>query len=309
MGHENGGQPEDRPTKPTSFRWSITQGFGGALGVFLFCVMLVVIPIVLSAFWRAREAAYEAAGKNARENTSEEVPREATYAAKIWLYDLTAGYYETYLDERLPGVKFKLKNNGRETVERIEVVVYFLDAAGEVIWEEEYTPVSVSSAFSSTPPLKPNYIWETPEGKFLKAEQVPSAWAEGQVKAAITEIRLQGGKDVKLSNRYQVKATTVSTYGLGPLWRDEAYAPTTSTQSEPTYSYAEPEEEPVPAVVLHLQIGLTLEEVNKQAGTDAYRVSSATVRGKEKTRYQWNLQDGRVLDCIFVNGELESWSE
>lgn len=112
------------------------------------------------------------------------------YIKNVKLYDLKARYYTTYLDERVPGVEFKLKNNGKRTLKKVEVTVYFKDAKGDVIAEETYYPVLVSefSFGRDNKPLKPNYIWQLERGKFYKADSVPDEWKEGSVSAKITDI-------------------------------------------------------------------------------------------------------------------------
>lgn len=102
------------------------------------------------------------------------------------LYDLTAGYYRTYLDEAKPGVRFKLRNKGDRTLDAVSVIVYFKDPNGTTIHEEQFYPVS--SIRSDSKPLKPNYIWQMEAGKFYSAEPVPSEWKEGSVCAEIAYI-------------------------------------------------------------------------------------------------------------------------
>jgi hypothetical protein len=108
---------------------------------------------------------------------------------RVELYDLKAGHYTTYLDERVPGVEFKLRNNGSRTLSEVEVTVYFKDARGNVIAEEKYHPVLASSlSFRSGKPFKPGHVWQQERGKFYKAERVPSEWQEGNIEAAVTDI-------------------------------------------------------------------------------------------------------------------------
>lgn len=112
------------------------------------------------------------------------------YIKNIVLYDLKARYYKTYLGETVPGVEFKLKNEGNRSLKEVEVTVYFKDSTGTIIAEETYYPVLVTKySFSSdNKPLKPNYIWQIEHGKFYKADSVPDEWKEGAVSAKITNI-------------------------------------------------------------------------------------------------------------------------
>ncbi len=117
------------------------------------------------------------------------VREKEEYLPNVELYDVTARYYTTFLDERVPGVDFKVRNNGSRTLSEVEVTVYFKDARGNTVAEEDYHPVLTSSfSLESSRPLKPGYIWQQERGKFYKAERVPSEWREGNIEAAITDI-------------------------------------------------------------------------------------------------------------------------
>jgi hypothetical protein len=135
----------------------------------------------------AREARAET------EKEIEELTEKQDYIEKVALYDLSARYYETYLDKRVAGVEFKLKNGGDRTLNEVEVTVYFKAEDGSVIAEEDYHPVLVTKySFGDNKPLKPNYIWQMERGKFYKAESVPTEWREGSVSARITDIEFAG---------------------------------------------------------------------------------------------------------------------
>jgi hypothetical protein len=119
--------------------------------------------------------------------------KKRDYLKNLEIYDFKARYYETYLENRTPGVEFKIKNNGTETLEMVKVTVYFKDAQGNTIAEENYTPVLVSSfSLSDNKPLKPNYIWQLERGKFYTAKSVPSEWKEGAAEIRITDLRFEG---------------------------------------------------------------------------------------------------------------------
>lgn len=117
-------------------------------------------------------------------------PEEIYIRDSVELYEVEARYYETY-SGRSPGVDFKLKNKGDRTLNRVEVTIYFKDASGAVIAEEDYSPVFVvDGAFSmrDNKPLKPGYIWSQERDKFYKAESVPTEWKEGAIEAKITRL-------------------------------------------------------------------------------------------------------------------------
>ena len=118
-------------------------------------------------------------------------PEKRAYLAQLDLYDFQAKYYTSIMDERVPGVEFKLRNRGDRTLNEVEVTVCFRDAAGKVISEEDYYPVLVSEssfAMEHSKPLKPNYIWQMERGKFYQAKNVPDEWLEGSAVAEITGI-------------------------------------------------------------------------------------------------------------------------
>jgi hypothetical protein len=131
--------------------------------------------------------------KEGLEETKKEIKsfeEKQAYIKNVELYDLKAKYYTTYLDEKVPGVEFKLKNKGDRSLKEVEVTVYFKDANSTIIAEEDYHPVLVTKySFSGdNKPLKPNYVWQMERGKFYKADSVPSEWKEGSVSAKITNI-------------------------------------------------------------------------------------------------------------------------
>lgn len=120
----------------------------------------------------------------------QDIKEKQEYLGKVSLYDLKAKYYETYLEKKVPGVEFKIKNNGDRTLKEVQVTVYFKDAKGTIIAEKQYHPVLVTkySYSGDNKPLKPNYIWQQERGKFYKADSVPTEWKEGAVSANITNI-------------------------------------------------------------------------------------------------------------------------
>lgn len=133
--------------------------------------------------------------KEGIEKTNNEIrmfEEKQAYIGNVELYDLKAKYYTTFLEDRVPGVEFKLKNLGDRTLKKVEVTVYFMDETGAIIFEEDYHPVLVTkySFGDNNKPLKPNYIWQHEQGKFYKADSVPNEWKEGSVSAKITDIEL-----------------------------------------------------------------------------------------------------------------------
>lgn len=54
-----------------------------------------------------------------------EIEYKKDYYNKVELYDLEAKYYETLLFGKVPGVRFKIKNNGNRTLDKIKVIFFF----------------------------------------------------------------------------------------------------------------------------------------------------------------------------------------
>jgi len=137
----------------------------------------------------------EVTAKSGKTEVTKEITgfeKKQAYIDKVKLYDFTAKYFSTYLDGKTPGVNFKIKNEGDKTLTKVEVTVYFKDAANNVIAEEDYHPVLVSEySFGDNKPLKPNYIWQMESGKFYTAKSVPSEWQEGNAVAKITDIKFE----------------------------------------------------------------------------------------------------------------------
>ena len=124
-----------------------------------------------------------------------EFEEKQSYLANVELYDLKTKYYETYLDKRVPGVEFKIKNKGNRTLNKVEVTVYFEDKEGNTIAEENFHPVLVSKySYRDNKPLKSNYVWQQERGKFYKADSIPSEWIEGAATAKITDIEFENSE-------------------------------------------------------------------------------------------------------------------
>ncbi len=138
---------------------------------------------------RARVSADPVENDRAASENREEAEESAYIEQYVELYDLSARYIETYTNDNVPGVQFKLRNNGERTLDRVEVTVYFKDSGGNIITEEDFLPVWVRAAYSQNDtPLRPGYIWQMESGKFYTADRVPSEWMEGSIEAEITDI-------------------------------------------------------------------------------------------------------------------------
>ncbi len=120
---------------------------------------------------------------------------EMKYIKNIEIYDVNARYMDSLLDGRVPGVTFKIKNNGDRTLHTVEVRIIFKDKDGNAIDEVEYSPVlyieDSSIALSNNKPLRPGYIWQNERGSFYSAKSVPSEWEAGSVEASVIAIEFE----------------------------------------------------------------------------------------------------------------------
>jgi len=174
------------------------HGGKGLLAVSFAC--LLVAPAldvwgVVEGEPAAKESPAEAAGNANTASSPESTPannaeQTAYIRDHLKIYDLEGSYFDSILDGRVPGVDFKIKNDGNRTLNKVTVRVVFHDAQDKPIAEEEYSPVFVtSSGFGDdNKPLRPNYIWKQEQGKFYTAKSVPSEWKTGNVTAKVTEI-------------------------------------------------------------------------------------------------------------------------
>lgn len=120
---------------------------------------------------------------------ADKAKENAAYIDQVKLYAFEATYFDTYLEKHVPGVSFKLKNEGEKTLNHVEVTVYFKDASGGVITEKSFNPI-YTKGYSENAPLKPGYIWQLEQGKLYTVKTVPSEWKDGAAIAKITKIEI-----------------------------------------------------------------------------------------------------------------------
>ncbi len=179
------------------------KGIGMTLLGGFICVIGFVLPLASTggtsaAITKAADEASQSMDQARKEINEEREKKEQMerqekdlyIANSLRLYDLEAKFMSSVLDGRIPGVVFKIKNQGDRSLDKIEVTVYFKDSTGDVIAEENFYPVLVSEySMSDSKPLKPGYVWQMESGKFYSAKSVPNEWQEGRVDAKITDIR------------------------------------------------------------------------------------------------------------------------
>lgn len=125
--------------------------------------------------------------KEAMENFTEKM----NYMDKIKITEFIATRIDTYSDKNVPAVRISLKNVGDRSLDKIKVVVYFQDKAGNTIFEEDFLPVLVSeySFTGNNKPLKPGYIREMEKGKYYTIDSQLSEWDEGNAFIKIADIK------------------------------------------------------------------------------------------------------------------------
>lgn len=179
--------------------FQITAGGGKGLVAASVACLIVAPALDVQGFARGGRAAPSTAagliggaapGASPESSSSKSTEQAAYIRDHIKIYDLEGRYFDSILDGRVPGVDFKIKNDGNRTLNKISVRVVFYDAQDKPIAEQDYSPVLVTSSGygDNNTPLRPNYIWKQEQGRFLTAKSVPSEWKTGKVTATITEI-------------------------------------------------------------------------------------------------------------------------
>lgn len=96
------------------------------------------------------------------------------------LFEVDARRIDTFSKENIPAIRYAIKNNGPETLTKVEVVVYFLDAEGLPFQEENYFPVLVTdSIMNDDKPLKPNYTYRMDQGRWMTVPNLGDEWGGG----------------------------------------------------------------------------------------------------------------------------------
>lgn len=112
--------------------------------------------------------------------------RIASYIPKIELYNFRTGREDIYVQDNAPIVYFSLRNNGDESLKRVEATIKYKDKAGTLIQEETcFTSFSGSKLYSDPKPLKPSFIYESIRCA-LSMELKP--WDQSKTEVTITNI-------------------------------------------------------------------------------------------------------------------------
>lgn len=119
-----------------------------------------------------------------------EFTEKMNYMDKVEITEFLAKRIDTYLKKEIPAVRISLKNTGDRSLDKVKVIVYFKDKAGNTIFEEDFHPVLVSKySFSDdNKPLKPGYVKEMEKDKYYTLESALSDWQEGKAIAKVVDI-------------------------------------------------------------------------------------------------------------------------
>jgi len=123
-------------------------------------------------------------------NAMNEFSEKMNYIDKVEITEFVAKRIDTYSKNNIPAVRVSLKNNGKKSLAKVKVVVFFQDKDGNTIFEEDYHPVLVSkySYGKSNKPLKPGYVKEMKEGEYYTLDSALTDWDEGKSIAKVVDI-------------------------------------------------------------------------------------------------------------------------
>lgn len=129
------------------------------------------------------------AGLREAKQQMEAFAEEMAYIDQIEVTEFIAKRIDTYTDQGIPAVRIGLKNHGDRSLDKVKVVVYFQNASGDTIYEEDFYPVLVSRfSIQNNKPLKPGYVMEMEQGRYFTTDSSLTAWKEGAVTMKITDI-------------------------------------------------------------------------------------------------------------------------
>ncbi len=116
--------------------------------------------------------------------------KEQYIANFLEVLEVEATYIDTYSNKHVPAIRYSIKNHGEQTLTKVEVTVYFLDAEGLPFSEETYLPVFVSSYSSNNrTPLRPNYTYRMESNKWMTNPRLGDEWS-GEIEIVISDIEI-----------------------------------------------------------------------------------------------------------------------
>lgn len=134
-----------------------------------------IVVLFLSLFLTSSIVAHEA--------PSTSVEKLSYIKDKMLLFETEAKIINTYGGSK-PGVRFSIKNKGKETLTGVDVIVYFLDKNGEPFFDKTFYPIS---EYASVKSLKPNYTFRNDKDEFYTIDNLGDEWS-GNVTWEISDI-------------------------------------------------------------------------------------------------------------------------
>lgn len=126
-----------------------------------------------------------AAGHEAPQTPAE---KTAYIENHLELFEVEAQRIDTVLKENIPAIRYAIKNNGSETLTKVEVVVYFLDEEGLPFQEENFFPVLVTdSIMNDDKPLKPNYTFRMDQDRWMTVPNLGDEWS-GEIQINVVNV-------------------------------------------------------------------------------------------------------------------------
>lgn len=107
----------------------------------------------------------------------------------LLVYDVEAERVEIGTD-LFAGINFKIRNNGKQDLNKINIKIYFLDKQATPIYESDYKPLKDTNQTTENLDgiLKSGYIWESGKEFILINELIPSEWDSNEIEIEIEEI-------------------------------------------------------------------------------------------------------------------------
>jgi hypothetical protein len=121
---------------------------------------------------------------------AQELTKKMNYLDKIEVSQFVARRMDTYTEKDVPAVRFKIKNNGDQSLSMVKLIVYFHDKSGKAIYEEDFYPVS-NNSYENRKPLKPGYVREMQKGTYYTIESALTDWEVGSATIKVVDLRFE----------------------------------------------------------------------------------------------------------------------
>ncbi len=116
----------------------------------------------------------------------------ASYVSQLEFYDFYGERVSNMFSGERAGIHFNVKNNGDENIIKLVVTVFYKDANGNVLHDEDFVFVNKDSWDSDTKKiLKANQVKEMPENIFFTTKEKLSNWETDNTELIIKEIEFE----------------------------------------------------------------------------------------------------------------------